>query len=284
MHHCFFDSLKRGLLQWGGFWLKLKNKQEVKTLKNPLKAKLKKGQPVIGTFVMIGHPDVAEGLSRVGFDWLLLDQEHTSTSYETLQRMMQAMNGSNCVPMVRPQWNDLVVIKRILDIGAYGVMIPWVSSKEEAENAVRYCKYLPEGIRGWGPRRAGMFDPDYFKTANDELLITIQIETKKALDNLDEILSVPGIDACYIGPWDLSISLGFGVPPPWDEPRYLEAYDRVLEVASKHGKPAGMFCTPENIEWALKKGFIYNTVGIDDAFIIQGATMALEKARKATKK
>ena len=253
-------------------------------MKNPLKEKLKKGEAVIGTFVEIGHPDVTEWLSRVGFDWLLLDQEHAPTSYETLQRMMQAMNGSNCVPMVRPQWNDLVVIKRILDIGAYGVMIPWVSSKEEAENAVRYCKYPPEGIRGWGPRRAGMFDPDYFKTANDELLITIQIETKKALDNLDEILSVPGIDACYIGPWDLSVSLGFGVPPPWDEPRYLEAYDRVLQTAARHGKPAGMFCTSENVEWALKKGFIFNTVDADDAFLLKGAKMALEKAGKTIKK
>jgi len=253
-------------------------------LKNPLKEKLMRGEAVTGTFVMIGHPDVAEWLSRVGFDWLLLDTEHTPIGYETLQRMMQAMNGSNCVPIVRPQWNDLVVIKRVLDIGAYGVMVPWVSSKEEAENAVRYCKYPPEGIRGWGPRRAGMFDPDYFKTANDEVIVTVQIETKKALDNLDEILSVPGIDACYIGPWDLSISLGFGVPPPWDNPRYQEAYDKVLEVARKHGKPAGMFCTPENIEWALKKGFLYNTVGIDDAFIIEGAKMALEKAQKAIKK
>jgi len=253
-------------------------------LKNPLKAKLKKGEAVTGAFVMMGHPDVAEWLSRVGFDWLLLDQEHAPASYETLQRMMQAMNGSNCVPIVRPQWNDPVVIKRVLDIGAYGVLIPWVNSKEEAEKAVSYCKYPPKGIRGWGPRRAGMFDPDYFKTANDEVLVTIQIETQKALDNLDEILSVPGIDACYIGPWDLSVSLGIGVPPDWNAPRYKAAFDRVLEASAKHGKPAGMFCISENIEWALEKGFIYNTVDTDDIFLMKGAKMALEMAHKATKK
>jgi 2-keto-3-deoxy-L-rhamnonate aldolase RhmA len=249
-----------------------------------LKAKLKKGEAVIGTFVMMGHPDGAEWLSRVGFDWLLLDSEHATADYQTLQRMMQAMNGSGCIPIVRPQWNDQVVMKRVLDIGAYGVLIPWVNSKEEAEQAVSYCKYPPEGIRGWGPRRAGMFDPDYFKTANEELLITIQIETQKALDNLDEILSVPGIDACYIGPWDLSVSLGFGVPPDLNEPRYREAFDRVLEAAAKHGKPAGMFCTSDNVEWALEKGFIYNTVDCDDAFLIQGAKAAVEKARRAAKK
>nr|MBC8476793.1 2-dehydro-3-deoxyglucarate aldolase [Dehalococcoidia bacterium] len=99
-------------------------------MKNPLKEKLKRGEAVIGTFIEIGHPDVTEWLSRVGFDWLLLDNEHAPTGYETLQRMMQAMNGSGCVPIVRPQWNDPVVMKRVLDIGAYGVLIPWVNSKE----------------------------------------------------------------------------------------------------------------------------------------------------------
>jgi len=253
-------------------------------LKNPLKEKLKKGEAVIGTFVEIGHPDVTEWLSRVGFDWLLLDNEHAPTGYETLQRMMQSMNGSGCVPIVRPQWNDPVVMKRVLDIGAYGVLIPWVNSKEEAENAVRYCKYPPQGIRGYGPRRAGMFDPDYFKTANDELLITIQIETQKALDNLDEILSVPGIDACYIGPWDLSVSLGFGVPPDWNNAKYQEAFDRVLEVSAKHGKPAGMFCISDTIEWALEKGFTFNTIEADDFLLIRSARTAVEKAREAAKK
>jgi len=129
-----------------------------------------------------------------------------------------------------------------------------------------------------------MFDPDYFKTANDELLITIQIETQKALDNLDEILSVPGIDACYIGPWDLSVSLGFGVPPDWNDPRYQAALDRVLEVSAKHGKPAGMFCISDTIEWALEKGFTFNTIEADDFLLIRSARMALEKAREAAKK
>jgi 2-keto-3-deoxy-L-rhamnonate aldolase RhmA len=253
-------------------------------LKNPLKEKLKKGEAVIGTFIEIGHPDVAEWLSRVGFDWLLLDSEHAPAGYETLQRMMQAMNGSNCVPIVRPQWNDPVVIKRVLDMGAYGVLIPWVNTRKEAENAVSYCKYPPDGIRGFGPRRAGMFDPDYFKTANDELLISIQIETQEALDNLDEILSVPGVDACYIGPWDLSVSLGFGVPPDWEAPRYQAAFDRVLEISAKHNKPAGMFCISDTIEWAQEKGFTFNTIEADDHFLLKGARMALEKAGKTKNK
>ena len=253
-------------------------------MKNSLKEKLKKGEAVVGTFIEIGHPDVTEWLSRLGFDWLLLDAEHAPAGFETLQLMMQAMNGTSCIPIVRPQWNDPVVIKRVLDLGAYGVLVPWVNSKEEAENAVRACRYPPEGIRGFGPRRAGMFDPDYYQTANEELLIAVQIETEEALKNLDDILLVPGIDACYIGPWDLSVSLGFGVPPQWDESRYLAAFDRVLEVSKRHGKPAGMFATLDNIEWALEKGFKFNTVDCDDFFLIRAAKMALEKARGAGNK
>jgi len=253
-------------------------------MKNPLKEKLQRDEAVIGTFVQIGHPDVTEWLSHLGFDWLLLDTEHSPTHLESLQRMMQAMTGTNCVPIVRPQWNDPVVIKRILDIGAYGVLIPMVNSREDAENAVKACKYPPDGIRGFGPRRAGMFDPDYFKTANDELLIAVQIETDRALKNLDEILAVPGIDAIYIGPWDLSVSLGFGVPPKWDEPKYVAAFDRVLEASGRHKKPAGMFTTIDNIEWAVRKGFRFNTVDDDDTFLMRGAQQAVEKARNAAKK
>jgi len=248
-------------------------------LKNPLKEKIKAGQAVTGTFVALGHPDVTEWLARLGFDWLLLDAEHGPLELETLQRMMQAMNGTNCIPIVRPQWNDPVVIKRALDIGAFGVLVPWVNSKQEAENAVRACKYPPAGIRGYGPRRAGLFDPTYYRTANDEILIAIQIETQQALDNLDGILSVPGIDACYIGPFDLSSNLGFGMPPKWDEPRYLAAFDRVLAAAKRHGKAAGMYASIGNIEWALEKGFTFNTVDSADTFLIQGAQMALAKTR-----
>ena len=250
-------------------------------MKNSLKEKLKMGQAVVGTFVGLGHPDVTEWLSRLGFDWLLLDAEHGPLDFATLQLMMQSMHNEDCVPIVRPQWNDPVVIKRVLDLGAHGVLIPWVNTKAEAENAVRACKYPPEGIRGYGPRRAGnlMMDADYFKTANDQLLIAVQIETQKAIDNLDEILSVSGVDACYIGPYDLSCSLGLGIPPDWSNPRYLAAFDQALAAAKRHGKAAGMFATLDNIEWALNKGFKLNTVDDADAFLVRGARMALDKAR-----
>jgi 2-keto-3-deoxy-L-rhamnonate aldolase RhmA len=250
---------------------------------NQLKKKLGRGEAAIGAFVGLGHPDVTEMLARLGFDWLLLDAEHGPLSFETMQVMMQAINGTDCVPIVRPQWNDPVQIKRVLDIGAYGVLVPWVNSKEDAENAVRACRYPPQGIRGYGPRRAARFDADYFKTADSEILVAIQIETRQAVENLDEILSVPGVDACYVGPYDLSCSLGLGVPPQWDNPDYLKVLDMILAAAEKHRKPAGMYASVDTIEWALGKGFRLNTVGDADGFLLRGARAALDKATGSAK-
>lgn len=250
-------------------------------MKNILKEKLRNGEIVIGGFVGIGHPDVTEWLSRLGFDWVVIDGEHGPLSFETMQMMMQSMNGTSCTPIVRVQWNEPVVIKRVLDLGAHGVLIPWVNTKEEAENAVRACKYPPEGIRGCGPRRAAWFDPTYVETANEELLVIVQIETEKAVSNIDQILSVKGIDACYIGPRDLSVSMGFGSPPKWDEPVYREKFDIVLKAANKCGKPVGMFTTFDTVEWAIEKGFRLNTIENADVFFIRSARMALEKARHA---
>lgn len=252
-------------------------------MRNKLKERLQKGELLIGTLVGLGHADVTEILAGLGFDWLFLDAEHGPLSFETLQQLMQAMGNTGCVPIVRPQWNDPVQIKRILDIGAYGVLVPWVNTREEAEGAVRACKYPPEGIRGFGPRRAARFDPDYFQTANEEILVVVMIETEIALKNLDEILSVPGVDACFIGPYDLSCNLGFGVPPQWDNPNYLAAIDRILEISRKHEKPTGIYATLDIIEWAIDKGFRFITVGDADSFLINGAKIALAKAKGGIK-
>lgn len=251
---------------------------------NPVKEKLQNGEAAIGTFVAIGHPDVTERLSVLGFDWLLLDSEHGPLSLETMQAMMQSMRGDGCVPIVRVQWNDPVVIKRALDIGAYGVLIPWVNSRDEAEVAVAACKYPPEGIRGCGPRRAALVGgPDYIGTANEAVLVAVQIETATAIKNIDDILAVDGVDTVYIGPVDLSMSM-FGAPGKWNEPSYQEAFDTVLKAAKKAGKPAGMFCNSGNIEWAIEKGFRFNSVDSDDGFLMTAARAALNKARNASGK
>jgi len=248
-------------------------------MKNLVKEKLNEGNPCIGTFVSLGHPDVTEILSRMGFDWLVIDGEHSPIGFETMQRMLQAMNGSECTPIVRPQWNDMVAIKRVLDIGAHGVLIPWVNSREDAEYTVRACKYPPHGLRGFGPRRAGLFDPTYAKTANEELLIIAQIETREAVGNIDEIMAVDGIDVCYIGVTDLSLSYGLE-GPNFEHPEYLEAFDRVLEASEKWKKPVGMYTYSNNVQWAIERGFTLVTVDSADTFLMRGAGMALRKAKE----
>ena len=251
-------------------------------MKNRLKEKLLNKQAVIGTFVALGHPDVTEMMAGLGFDWLVLDAEHGPLGYETLQRMMQAMNGSGCTPIVRPQWNDMVTIKRVLDIGAHGILVPMVNTREEAEYAARACKYPPRGVRGVGPRRAAFFDRDYMATADDEIMVIAQIETPAAVENLNEILQVDGIDACYVGPFDLSRNMGLAFSD-FSNPDFLTALDIVLESAHKATKPAGIFAGQDNIEWAVKKGFILNTLDSVDTFLMRAAMSALKKFRNVVK-
>lgn len=249
-------------------------------MKNLLREKLKEKKPAIGTFVALGHPDVTEMLSRLAYDWLVIDAEHSPMGFETVQRLLQGMNGSDCTPIVRPPWNDMVAIKRILDTGAHGVLIPWINTKEDAEYAVQACKYPPEGLRGFGPRRAAMIDRKYAETANDEILVIAQIETREAVDNLDDILSVEGIDAVYIGPMDLSRSYGLAFPDIGD-PDFLAAHDKVLAAAEKWKKPAGIYAFTNNIEWVIEKGFTLITLDSADAFLMRGAITALKKAKAA---
>jgi 2-dehydro-3-deoxyglucarate aldolase/4-hydroxy-2-oxoheptanedioate aldolase len=183
-----------------------------KVFRNPLKHRLSEGEKTAGAWVQLGSPMSAEILSRAGFDWLIIDLEHGAGDIPTLISQIQAMNGYKAVPLVRAPWNDFVIIKRILDAGAYGVLIPSVSTGSEAEDAVLACKYPPAGIRGaaTSARAAGFgWKPHlYFSTANDEIMIITQVETAQAISNLDEILEVADLDGVFIGPSDLAASMG----------------------------------------------------------------------------
>ena len=188
----------------------------------------------------MGSPIAAEILGRAGFDWLLVDMEHGPGDMTTLTAQLQAMSGTGAVPLVRAPWNDAVAIKRILDAGAEGVMIPAISTAQEALAAVRACKYPPEGVRGiaTGTRAAGygQYGRRYFQSANDAVLVIVQIETQQSIENLDEILGVSGIDAS-IGPMDLAASLGcLGEP---GRPEVQHAISRIEEKALIAGKAIG---------------------------------------------
>jgi len=184
---------------------------------NVLKEKIKAGKKTAGAWVQIASPFTAEILSNAGFDWLMLDMEHGPGDIMTLVSQIHAMKGSECVSLVRAPWNDFVIIKRILDAGAEGVLIPYVNNREETENAVRECKYPLDGIRGvaGSPRAPGFGQNigNYLQRANQEIFIMIAVETPEALANLDEILLVDGLDGVFIGPMDLASSMGYFCNP-----------------------------------------------------------------------
>jgi len=247
-------------------------------MKNALKKMLKEGKVALGATITIGHPYVAEVLGRVGYDWIMIDTEHAPLEPDNVQNLLQAMSASKSVPVVRVAWNDMVRIKRLLDVGAYGVVVPWVNTKEEAEYAVRAMRYPPQGVRGFGPRRAGILDPDYVDTANDELFLGVQIETQKAVDNIDEILSVKGIDAAIVGPADLSLNLG--VLYKYDDKKFVNAIEKIVKACKRHNVVAGMLAV-DDIGKRAKQGFtLLNKTG-DFGLLINGATKSLAESRQA---
>jgi len=180
---------------------------------NMLKTRLKAGQKTIGAFLQTISPVAAEIMSRSGFDWLIVDMEHSPGDFANLQSQLQAMNGSTAVPFCRAPWNDAVAIKRILDTGVMGVLIPYVNTRAEAEAAVAACKYPPLGIRGvaGSPRAAGYTRDvkSYLNSANADTIVMIAVETAEAVQNLDEILAVDNLDGIFIGPMDLASSMGY---------------------------------------------------------------------------
>ncbi len=178
--------------------------------KNRVKERLRSSKPSIGLLVTTGHPDLAEIYAKCGFDWLFLDTEHGNIGRETLHSMIQAIEATDCIPFVRVLCNDPAQIKIPLDMGALGIIIPQVNTKEEATRAVRSCKYGPEGIRGCSPRRASDYYlnlHEYIESANEEIMVIPQIESIQAVNNINDIVTVKGIDAISIGSWDLSSSM-----------------------------------------------------------------------------
>ncbi len=251
-------------------------------MKNPLKEKLKRGKILFGITLGIGSPEVSDILGSIGFDYINFDTQHTSLSVETVQSMIAAMSYSQSVPIMRVVSNDLGLINRALDIGAYAVIVPLVNSKEEAEKALDAARYSPKGNRSWGPRRAALRDPDYAVTADKEVMIIPQIETKTAVDRIDQILSVDGLDAIFVGPNDLSMSLG--VFRKFNDPRFLKAIETVISSCQSRDIAPGLLAPAGSIEDSLRQGFRLINLGGDTGFMAAAARDALEKAGAAAKK
>ena len=208
---------------------------------NTVKEKWAKGQVAIGGWCAINSSFSAELMAHQGFDWLCVDTQHGATDYAQAFTMLQAISTTPTMPFARVPWNEPSIIMKFLDAGAYGIIVPMIETKEDAEKAVWAMRYPPQGMRSSGPFRAALYGGgDYFEQANDQLVLAVMIETPKALDNLDEIASVPGIDALYIGPSDLSQALGLGPRYNADNPKHAETVLKIRDAAVRHGKIPGV--------------------------------------------
>jgi 2-keto-3-deoxy-L-rhamnonate aldolase RhmA len=237
----------------------------------------------IGSWCGIGHPAVADMLARAGFEWLALDCEHGEAENADIGNFCRACHQYGSAPYVRVKSNDIMSIRRALDLGAQGVIVPLVNSAAEAEQAVRAASYPPRGVRGFAWHRGNAWGEDFGSYAADfRPRVIVMIESKTAVDEIDDIMKTEGVDGCLIGPYDLSGSMG--IPGQTDAPVVTEACARVARAAIRAGKMAGSHIvvpTPERISLALKQGYTLLALGVDEWFLRNGAAMALQALKTA---
>ena len=255
--------------------------------KNRLKEIFKSGKSAVNGWLQIPNSFTAELMANQNWDSLTLDMQHGVIDYPNAVGMLQAISTTNVVPMARVNWNEPGQIMKILDAGAYGIICPMVSNKKEAENFVKACMYPPSGYRSYGPIRGLVYGgPAYADEANNEILKFAMIETKESLENLDEIMSSPGLDGIYIGPADLSLALG--QKPSFDKPEGDPVYEvimKILDHAKKNNIIAGIQNgQPEYAEKMIKKGFQLVTIGSDQRYMTAASKAALSKLKKDQEK
>ncbi len=245
------------------------------------KTRLARGERLLGTLVSLPTPASAEILSDVGFDWLFIDAEHGSFETNELLAILQAV-GDKVVCLVRVSHSGEVPIKKALDLGAAGVIVPQVNSAQQAKDVVRYSKYAPLGARGVGLGRAqgyGMRFREYVESANDSTVVVVQAEHKEAVDNMEAIVQVPGIDAVLVGPYDLSAS--YNKLGQIDDPVVVAAIDRVTSVCCEAGVPLGYFgVTASDVQRYADKGYALIAAGGDSLFLGRAAAEMLSDLKR----
>ena len=240
---------------------------------NAFKRALRAGRPQIGLWSSLASHLSVEVVAGAGFDWLLLDMEHAPNELPMVHSQLQAAGGGTAHAIVRPPWNDMVVIKRLLDIGVQSLLIPYVQTEEEARNAVAYTRYPPHGVRGFatGPRANNYGRiTDYVQTYADELCVLVQVETRQGLDNLEAIAGVEGVDGVFIGPADLAAALGHA--GDLKHPAVQAAIEDAIRRLVVCGKPPGILSGDEPLARRyLELGCLFTAVGSDLALLARGA-------------
>lgn len=250
--------------------------------KNAFKAALAQGKRQVGLWSSLCSNIAADVIADSGFDWILLDTEHSPNEVPTLVGQLQALFHSPTTPIVRPAWNDPVLIKRVLDIGAQSILVPYVQNPAEAQAAVAATRYPPQGIRGvTASGRASRYGrvPDYLKTANSEICVLVQVETQSALEQLDAIAGVEGVDGVFIGPADLAASFGQVGNP--QHPEVQSAIENAARRLTALGKPAGILtANPEEANRYIEWGYVFVAVGSDLGILRAGADALAGKFRE----
>lgn len=253
---------------------------------NPIRTIWSRGGAVVNGWLAIPSTFSAETMAHQGWDSLTIDLQHGVVDYQAAVNMLTAISTTPTAPVVRVPWLEPGILMKVLDAGAYAVICPMVNSREDAQRLVAATHYAPRGTRSFGPIRALLYGgADYPQHANDTIVVFAMIETRQALDNLDDILSVEGLDAVYIGPSDLSLSLGCTPKMDQDEELVVQAIDHVLARARAHGVVAGIHNTAP--EYALKmidKGFQFVTVSSDARLMAAGAQQLLHTMRAGVTK
>ncbi len=238
---------------------------------------------MFGAGAQLGSSLTVEMIGAAGFDWTWIDCEHGAGDHSELIAQIQVAGLGNAPPVVRIAWNEAPRFKRVLDLGASGIMVPYVNNRQEAQLAAESMRYQPEGIRGvaQSPRACGfgLRFKEYFTKANDNLLTVVQIETKEAVRNAAEIAAVPGVDVLFVGPFDLSFNME--IPNQFDHPDLVEALKIVSAACRQHGKAAGILTPrPDYISPWIEMGYTFFVVGSDSGCVTGGLTRIHDICKK----
>jgi 4-hydroxy-2-oxoheptanedioate aldolase len=247
------------------------DRYKIKT--NPVTDKLRSGQPAIGSWLSLCSPVSAEMMAQVGWDWLVVDAEHSPVGFDTMVNCFRAIQLGGAVPMARVPWNDTVWIQRTLDAGALGLVVPMVNTVEDAKGVVSNMKYSTRGQRSYGGSRVAPYIAADYRTWTDEnLAIMVMIETVQAVENAEAILSVEGVVGCFIGPSDLALSMGLGLQDIGPGTEHEAAMMHVLAAAKKTGKAAGKHCySAAEVTLRIGQGFQFLALSSDARFLAKAA-------------
>ncbi len=240
---------------------------------NPVRDKIMRGEVSLGSWLNLVSPTSAELMARAGYEWLVVDAEHSQWDMDSTAHAFRAIQAGGAVPLARTWSHDHTAIGRLLDAGAMGIVVPHVSTPEQAEAIASAMRYPPVGTRSAGSGRAQFVIDDYRNEINDAILVIPQIEDMEGVNNIEAIMSVEGVDVAYLGPNDLAISMGLTADQHWKHPAHLDALAAVLEGATKCGKPAGL--PVMDIEWGkrvIDQGFLMVDLSNDLRMLQTAAT------------